>query len=188
MKRLRHGLLPRDRRLLAFLALGALFVSGLRVASLDREPYPALIMPGFRGTGAGSEGEVIVENADIEVVLASGDVTKTTRMEFLAPFPSSHHGTLMRAFRPGEPPDSLNPFPFDAPSWGEGRAIRAVFREHGERYPTKEANAWLEDRAAAVTHGEPRAVIFRWFRERYVPPGQDPVERVETGTYERIFR
>jgi hypothetical protein len=132
------------------------------------EPYPAVTMPSFSGSGAYRDGVVSFRNYEA-VFIAEGREFPVAPEVLLAEFPDSHHGTIARnVLRPGGEP---------AVRTGErsrmGRLRDAVFpgleawRSAGS---TGEKNAslrsWLRRRALAVVpdHQVSR-VELRWYRE-----------------------
>ena len=60
-----------------------------------REPYPALAMPGFYGTGGANETHVTVTRADIEYEYADGHKVDLTPKTFLSEIPDSNVGRIL---------------------------------------------------------------------------------------------
>lgn len=128
------------------------------------EPYPALVMPGFRGSG-GYRGHHI-EFYDYRVALvdrAGGSFLFSPRKLFEG-VPDSYHGALSTALRPrdGSVPDRSRP----------GRSLRVWFPGYAAAADSHEEvpaslRTWMELRARRMAPG--RNIVraeLRWYRVR----------------------
>lgn len=79
-----------------FLLLVGLLVLQSYVLHKQGEPYPAILAPAFR---AGHRGDSYTKPL-ILFSFSDGSVSTLSQTELLDQFPDSHHGALMRFFRP----------------------------------------------------------------------------------------
>ena len=138
------------------------------------EPYPALMMPGFR-TAGGSVDAATFEIRSCDVLVEFGDGTADTVAfaEFVSHLPSSHTGALRQFFIPQSwrrnPPDDL----FGA---GFERAFKVLLPGYVLSY------------ANPLFHVDAPVDITRWVdaRASQMFPNQD-VSRVRFITYTEIL-
>lgn len=172
---------PRERRAarLAFAAIALLFV--LQVVLIRGgagEPYPAVIMPGFGGSGGYRDGEVHVARMEAVLVHADGE-TAVSQRQLLAPYPDSHHGSIAGLF--------LNPAPREAPPlrrWLRRTLLPGLAA--GQDRPGGRVNpslcGWARWRAAELLPGaRVRRMEIRWYRDTYRPGSRTPAAREPLG-------
>ena len=160
---------------LLFLAIILVYPVQLLFVWTVSEPYPALMMPEFRGTGVGADGIHHTRSADVVIRFADGPDRVTTPARLFAQAPSSHHWTLMGRFRPRleesdgsrglasrvkhavrDRLDTMLPVP-------QSRETDLMLTEvHTE---TRE---WLRDRVESMYPGRmPVSVDFVWYDDAY---------------------
>ncbi len=158
----------------AFLTVQSLFIQRYG------EPYPAIVMPGFRGSG-GYQHDGRVEVVRYEAVFIAGAEEFTVAPKvLLAEFPDSHHGEIAQS--------TLAPrvdAPNEIPRSRLKRVRDAIFPGYAARNalwdsPNDIASLrnWLRSRGEVLVPGrEISRVEIRWFRERIRVVG----ERLESG-------
>src|SRR5215218_1052946 len=72
------------------------------IGSRVGEPYPAIIMPSFVGSGGYDHGEVRLSRMEAAFVHAGGE-TVVSQRRLLAPIPDSHHGAVASLLAPPAP-------------------------------------------------------------------------------------
>jgi hypothetical protein len=134
------------------------------------EPYPAIIMPDFRGTG-GAQGAATVTVIEIEVTFADRSVAHPALATLLAPLPGSMAAQVSRNFRA----TPTGPVP-----------------------PRAGVKAWLVDHLTPMrtlrlrrfaAGNPPQADTVQWLRERLerLYPGK-PIERVDFNWFRNVYR
>lgn len=90
------------KRLVRFAFLAVIGLCVVQVDLLYRigEPYPGLIMPGFRGSGGSAGACAISDHAEAVFVLRDGRKATFTMQELFGQFPDSHHGHLQAFLAP----------------------------------------------------------------------------------------
>ena len=169
---------------LVFLLVVGLFGLQCWFISWFSEPYPALTMPAFRGTGQDEEGQVFTRNVEIVATFAAGEQAWLDVPTLFEIGPSSHYSAFARWFRPSAEQLSVNG---GAASYGvlgrwfPGVAIR--WQPSGRRGSSDEMAHWLESRLRVLYPGrEPVAVMFVWYEDRFDLSGAEVVrEREERG-------
>jgi hypothetical protein len=150
------------------------------------EPYPAILMPSFAGTGGYSDGRVTVAGYDA-VFLADGQEFSFTPAELLAEFPDSYHWTI--AYHALRPPRNGPARP--QPISRLGRIRAAIFPGYQEtRGPpiagesAASLREWLGGRARRLLPGRAvTAVEIRWYRISGVFTSTEPSSpRTPAGT------
>lgn len=61
-------------------------------------PYPAIMMPEFRGSGGYKNGKVYVRRIEAVFVTREGEMISFTQRELLSDFPGSHHEVIANCF------------------------------------------------------------------------------------------
>lgn len=148
------------------------------------EPYPALVMPGFGGSGGYRDRHVELSRYEAVFITEQEEFTFPPQV-LLGEFPDSHHGHIAAA--------SLTPHkerrPVSAARSKFGRIRDAVFpgyafarRSHGSPVYLASLGAWLRGRADVLLPGRKVThVEIRWFRERVRIDGSEfRTERVPT--------
>jgi hypothetical protein len=135
-----------------FLSVAALLCLQSAVVSRFGEPYPAVVMPGFGGSGGYRDGQVELTRYDAVFVTADAEVPVPPRV-LLSEFPESQHGAFAAtAFRPRPDADS-------------GNSLRD----------------WLRTRAGTLLPGRGvRRVEFRWRWESVGPDATVSSEPIGT--------
>lgn len=134
---------PRVRGI--FLLTAALLVAqNLFILVTRTEPYPAVLMPGFGGSGAHRESGLVLRRVEVVFEHREDPVSVVSAEDLLATFPRGHWSTLTRRHLP------------------VGRRVDSAL------------TSWLKSRCATLVPGRPtdRATI-RWFEET-VPEDLDP--------------
>lgn len=151
------------------------------------EPYPALMMPAFAGTGRNAAGELRARTCDVVVGFADGDEALMRQGELLAAMPSSHHSAMMRWFLPEAEDDEpvVSRFELIAP-WNLRKVrddLSTTQRLDGERLIGMAD--WLRAQMAARFPGrQPERVTFVWFDEVYRHAGGElTMQRREQGRF-----
>jgi hypothetical protein len=135
------------------------------------EPYPAILMPGFPGSGGYQNGAVKTKRLEAVFIPAQGEPVTFSQRELLSEFPDSLHNTIAESF--------LTPLPEDqdfeeTPSTRTGiryRLFPGLEAGHVDR--TSAANiasltSWLQDRAHRLLPGQSVAKVeIRWFEDSY---------------------
>ena len=147
-----------------------LAVLGLCVVQVDLlyrvgEPYPALLMPGFRGSGGAQGGYAISDRAEAIFVLRDGGTARFTMPELFAQFPISHYGDLQT---------HLAPYDEQAPIDRSGLRYRVFPGLHAGKLdraqPTNRESLrqWMKQRASELL---PEAEVERlevvWYRDTH---------------------
>lgn len=132
------------------------------------EPYPAIIMPGFEGSGGYRDGEVTLSRYEA-VFVADGEEISFPPKVLLNQFPDSLHTTIGRT--------SIVPPEATIHHEPKGRSIEilhAIFPGFASRSPSRDSagfrdsrKAWLKERARALVPGrDVSRVEIRWFLEK----------------------
>lgn len=172
-----------DPRVYPFVLVFLIFtVTSYIFVYFDAEPYPAIMMPGFAGTGAGNSDLIRVTAHEFVVYFEDRDSAHLPMELLFDPFPSSHWGTLLRNFRPEDEGRSASKL--EAGALGvllPGARIRAQRRALGAHDPS--ISNWLRKQVAKQYPSKtPAKMEFRWFQERYRPGTDHPLSRTHRGT------
>jgi hypothetical protein len=149
---------------LTFVGIALAYVVQYFVVMSYGEPYPALMMPTFRGTGGYHDGKVRIKRMEAVFVTAEGDSSAFSRRDLLSEFPVSFHQTIANTF--------LAPLP-------EAARTRARI----PILPGLRAGEW--NRTSAANLASLRAWLLA--RGRTLLPGRS-LERVELRWYEDTVR
>ncbi len=138
------------------------------------EPYPAIMMPGFRGTQMNEDGTIRVQIVEPEVTfIGSAEIQRPSLATLLDPMPA---GMLMptcsRFFRSyphaaGSPPPrvGLKAWLIDHVLPLRDRRARQVMAGNP---PSPETTRWIGERVARLYPGRRgQSVTFTWFRDNY---------------------
>lgn len=131
------------------------------------EPYPAIMMPGFEGSGGYQEGQVKIVRFEA-VFVADGEEFSFQPKVLLNEFPISHHGAISES--------SLKPrlpSPPAAPPSRLGSLRDALFPGYAGRRMSRVSpetaaslRNWLQSRGRDLVPGrQVSRVEIRWFRE-----------------------
>ena len=157
---------------LVFIAI-AIVCGALQYDLVNRlgEPYPALTMPGFHGTGGYRDGKVQVRRLEALFVTVDGEAITFTQRELLSDFPDSHHGNIAGSF--------LSPLPeratlSPAPSSRRGFRYRIFPGMNAGRIERTTADnitslhAWIQMRAhILVPNRWIERVEFQWYEDTF---------------------
>jgi hypothetical protein len=168
-----------------FISSAALLIAQTLFIRRYDEPYPAIVMPGFAGSGGYRDGRVELSQYDA-VFVADGQEFSFPPRVLLEEFPVNEQGAIaFTCFRPrGGPPQGS-----EGGSRPAGR-LYAIFPgyEVGARSRSSPENIaslrkWLGGRARALLPGrQPSRVEFRWSRETVrLDGGELHTEREPTG-------
>lgn len=138
------------------------------------EPYPALVMPGFGGSGGYRDGKVEFSTYDVVITTPQASYVFTPR-EFLSDIPDSHHGAISRILRP--PSEKVGTDKVETVSNSGSRLGRLrdeIFPGYAQRrlsQRTAEKNTelkiWLKQRAERLLPGqEISAAEIRWHSDK----------------------
>ncbi len=175
---------PRVR--LVFVAVVALLAAQSLFIHRFDEPYPAIVMPSFRGSGGYRDGRVEVTRYEV-VFLAEGEEFSFHPKTLLEQFPDSHHGALAET---SLRPRNEAPRPFSKRSWLH-RFRDAIFPGYAASRTSRDSPAniaslqdWLRGRARDLVPGRHVSrVEIRWFRVVFsVDGGRLETDREPTGT------
>jgi hypothetical protein len=156
-----------------FILLGVLITFVLQYAFMYRfgEPYPALVMPGFPGSGGYVDGHVRIERPEVIFVFDDESTAIYSQRQLLSKIPDSHHHMIFASFfqLPKDEPLRDNP----PPKYSINR--RTIFpgykigRSNRMATPNRESiRLWLKDRGEELMPGKPiKHVDIRWFEEIY---------------------
>ena len=139
------------------------------------EPYPAIMMPGFRGTQQDRNGDIRIESVRGRVVFRDGQVIWILPSQLLEEVPSSHHlPIVLHMFGPQAAPDAGVASRASAGSLMTrlfpGRAFARNQAETKDADP--ETRAWLRDRVARLYPlREPDYITFVWYRSVFSMEG-----------------
>jgi hypothetical protein len=172
-----------------FVAALALFAVQSLFIHRFGEPYPAIVMPGFEGSGAYRVGGGLeIETYEAAFVAANGGATTVTPRVLLQEFPDSHHATIGYC---ALKPTSTQGEPAKAASW-LGRVRAAVFPGFQKTPASSECDdklaslrEWLTRRAATLAPGlSISRVEIRWSRQEVRVTGGTPkvIQRELIGT------
>ena len=132
------------------------------------EPYPAIQMPAFHGTGGFAEGRVAVRRPEVVFEYEHGIERFFSQAQLLEAYPDSHHGTIMRLFLNATPETRRR----------EGLRFRVFpYLDAGVIDRMTERNQsslrdWMARRAASLMPGErPVHARVRWYRDRFTVVG-----------------
>lgn len=165
---------------LVFAALALLFaLQVVLIGSGVGEPYPALMMPGFVGSGGFTAGTVRVKRMEAVLVHAGGE-TVVSQRRLLAPYPDAHHSTIARS--------SLSPPQVDAPLsdyWLRRILPRAGIRPGRGAGPVDPSLcAWARARAAELLPGVTvRRMEIRWNVDSFRAGSRAPDAREPLGQF-----
>jgi len=155
------------------------------------EPYPAVMMPEFRGELVNGAGMVEFEVVETRIDFADGGREAISLIELVAgKLPEAHVGIVAaRCFAPHDEPTG------GAASDGARHQTKRKLRDWlglGLRNPTitepsAATRAWLRDAIAQrFPEREPVAITFRWWRVE-VDPASPTMQRVKTPIGERTL-
>ena len=136
------------------------------------EPYPALVMPGFAGSGGYVNGYVRIERPEVVFVCDDESIAVFSQRQLLSKIPDSHHRMIFGSFfrlPEAEKPLRDSPRPKSKitrrtifPGWLAGTFNRMAT-------PNRESiRLWLKNRGAELMPGKPlHHVDIRWYEEIY---------------------
>jgi len=78
--------------------LSVLFLQYVLMACLYEEPYPALMLPGFRGSSVYQSEKIVINRCDIVFVDENAKEFQVSLNKLLEDFPQSHRGTIKTNF------------------------------------------------------------------------------------------
>ena len=138
------------------------------------EPYPAIMMPDFRGKGASRAGIVRVRTLEVAVAFVDGSAAQPTLAALLTPLPRSMFAQVtLRNFRATAPfPLGDEPPRVGVKAWLVDhvtpiRSIRYRRRAAGNP-PPPDTVAWLRDRLRLMYPGrQAQRIQFQWYRDGY---------------------
>ena len=111
---------------------------GIYIGAGHREPYPALMMPGFPGTRTGPDGAIDIAVVEIAVHFGDGTTAPVEGRDLLAPLPGGAAMVLQ---------ERLLQCPMLA---------------------VPESTTWLKRRLAALHPGAPATSVgIRWYTDKY---------------------
>jgi len=122
-------------------------IAGLVQFLSGREPWPVLVMPGFKATWDG-HAPLLAPKVTFIAHYADGTSKRLSADTVLAPLPYSHHQAMLAAFFQ---PASLSGTPAT------------------ERVRNPDASSWLQSRLQALTGATPVRVDIVWEEIRYKP-------------------
>jgi hypothetical protein len=170
---------------LIFLGCLVLFmVQETVIRTLFDEPYPALRMPPFSGTGMNESG--FYQASGYEIIVAFEDDTSVAISQHeLFDAPDSHHWVLVRNFTPVDTTrrhttaaSRLEPIRFIAPGLVMSRT-RTIYEV--QRHP--DTRAFLLNRIGRIYPDRvPYYMDVNWYTERYHPGSLLEAEREYTGS------
>jgi hypothetical protein len=182
---------PKMAIRLVFIAVA--IASAIQYGIVNRlgEPYPALMMPGFSGTGGYQDGQVQTRRLEAVFVTAEGEAIAFTQRDLLSDFPDDYHDTIARSF--------LSPLPDGATSSsalssrpGRRRLQYRIFpgMQAGRLNRTSADNigslrVWILRRAHTLVPGRNiDRVEFRWYRDTFQNnSGQWVIQRQPIGVF-----
>jgi hypothetical protein len=173
---------------LFLLLVPALLVQYALVRS-SGEPYPALMMPGFPGSGGWIDGKLTLRQVDIVAIAANGREFAFSPQEFLRDFDEVIRLVVVHSYF--SPLEEAGAGPDAARSKLKQLGRKLFPRLHGgKRNRTAAANVaaqaeWIRRRTALLLPSEAIArVEFRWFTTTVgSDPAQPPSPRESAGTY-----
>lgn len=117
------------------------------------EPWPAVVLPGFKTVYATS-GDIEVDHTTFEVLFANGETVSVSPSDVLAPLPRSHHVTFLNE---------------------QCRPARLSGSYRTERCLAPAGVGWFVSRAASLfPQRSVRRVDVIWSRLRVDPPMSTP--------------
>ena len=135
-------------------------------------PYPAIMMPEFRGSAGYQDGKVVVKRVEPVFVTSQGETVSFNLRELLNDIPDSHHEVIATCF--------LSPLP--------GACPRDLMQD---RFPEIVRAVFPHVRAGSLHRTDPRNIesLCSWARYRAgaLLPGR-AVQRLELRWYEDIFQ
>ncbi len=151
---------------LVFIAAIALFAAQSVFIRRYGEPYPAIVMPGFGGSGGYQDGRVKINRYEA-VFVADGEEFSFPPKVLLKEFPDSHHGAISESLDPRIEATRV------APKGRMGRLRDAIFPGYAARSKSRDSpqsiaslKEWLRSRARELVPGRPVSrVEIRWFYE-----------------------
>jgi hypothetical protein len=171
---------------IVFLTVVALLVAQSLFIYRYGEPYPAIVMPGFSGSGGYRDGRVEIMQYEA-VFITEGETFSFPPKVLLEEFPDSHHGTIAYI---ALTPRSESPQTAQRTS-RIARLRDAIFPGYGARKTSRDSpenfaslQDWLRGRARALVPGRRVSrVEIRWFLEKVRIAGTKfHTEREPTGT------
>ncbi len=137
------------------------------------EPYPAIMMPDFRGTGGSRDGIVRIRVLEIVVTFLDGSVEHPTLATLLTPMPESVFAQVsLRNFRVTTPFPSGEQPRVGLKAWLVDhvtpiRSIRYRRRAAGNP-PPPDTVQWLRDRLRLIYPGrQAQRIQFQWYSDGY---------------------
>lgn len=161
-------------RLIFAAVLATLFMQYLFMACIYEEPYPSLMMPGFRGSSSYQAGDIILQRCDVVFVDENSGEHQVSPYKLLEDFPISHRGTIKSYFLkpPSEkrrPPSKLMQKIVDS----TGNLLPGFRARHLERSSVEHLASlqdWFRSRAAALFPEENISrVELRWYQSTFHP-------------------
>jgi hypothetical protein len=171
---------------LVFAAVVFAYATQLILVRTLGTPYPAIMMPEFRGSGGYQNGKVYVKRIEAVFVTREGETISFTRRDLLSDFPGSHHDVIANCFLSPladsctpvqNPPNPIIHLVF--PGLGAGSLHRTAPEN------IESLRSWALDRARQLL---PRRTVkrveFRWYQEILQNvSGQPRMERKPDGAF-----
>lgn len=155
---------PATRRLVRCLFVTAAAACAFQYFIADRvgEPYPALFLPSFSGTGGCSEGQVHVRRVEVVLVCSDGEEIAMHLREFLSEYDDSLHDAIANhCFSPRKGTA--------APTVSQGRlraALYALFpglKHDNHTDAAQSLSCWIKNRVRVLAPDRRIcSVEFRW--------------------------
>jgi hypothetical protein len=179
--------LPLTTRVrIVFVFAAALLIAQSLFIRRYGEPYPAIVMPGFQGSGGYQDGQVELSSYEA-VFVTEGEEFSFPPKVLLEEFPDGHHGAIAFTclWPRSEPPQGSergSRFARLTDVIFPGYAARRTSRDSPEHIASLQD--WLHSRARALLPDrQVSRVEIRWFRERVRVDGSEfHAEREPTGT------
>jgi hypothetical protein len=135
------------------------------------EPYPALVMPGFSGSGGYVDGHIRIKRPEVVFVFDDESTAIFSQRQLLSKIPDGHHGMIFASFfqlpkdeqlHDNSPPKYGINRRTIFPGWQAGKANRMAA-------PNRESiRLWLKNRGAELMPGKHiKHVDIRWYEEIY---------------------
>jgi len=162
----------RKIRLIFVATLAVLFVNYVLMACTYEEPYPSLMMPGFRGSSSYQAGKIVLKRCDIIFIDENNRELSVSLNKLLEDFPPSHRGTIKLYFfkPPSEsrrPPSKLMQRALDM----TGNLLAGFRARHIPRDSTEQMASlreWLQRRAIQLfPEDKISKVEFRWYQSTF---------------------
>ncbi len=159
----------RKRIKRAFIAVACGLVLQVAIIAVASEPYPAIMMPGFRGGANDPDGWFRFQSFDIVFEFEGGGRELVTPQQFFVGTPESHTVPIARrVFSPAETRERQPEAPWE--SWLKRHVFPAremQNRIYYDAYIAPETVEWLRRRAALVfPDRRVQRVRFEWYHNQ----------------------